>query len=670
MMNAPKLRLGVMLALTLWLATPSHATDIAQIFGHNQRQVNQGDQTLLFQADKAKFLPVHEAFAMTAVQKNNELTVSFDIKPNHYIYQDKLALVLVDGLSVGEWRFNQAPVMIDDPDFGHVPVFKSDFSATATLSASQDIEQKITVRWQGCAEAGLCYPPQKTAVHIQLSSESLPFLDGSQSSIQPKTQSSIQSNAITSEQAIQSPNVEPTKALPTVWPKSTAESTQNVASLDIAHDDLLSVQNKDATLQEAYLLSHSLEGVHNDPFGFAKNPWLAVILLFLAGLVLAFSACIYPMIPIVANIVARSHNPSPWRGFLLTLAYALGVASSYGLLGALVAWFGRALGIIIWLQNPQILFAFAVVFVLLALHMMGLLTIRLPSFVSQYLSRMSQKADHKLGSLGGSYLVGALSALVVSPCVSAPLGGALVAIAIIGDVLLGFVALFALGMGVSLPLILMGMTQAHFMPKTGAWMVHVKYFGGLMLLGVAILLLNRIYLQAWMTVVWAIWFALVATFLWRLVRLPFKMASILFMLWSAVLLIGVATNKPDPWRPWVQMMPSANSAIHISTLKELDLILAKSPQVLVDVTADWCIECRIMERTLFANPPSALASWQVVKLDVSQSNEDSQAILARYDLFGPPALLFYQKGQLMNKQIGEVKRDDFEEMLEMMNTLH
>lgn len=673
------------LGIDSFVAMPSHATDLSQIFGQSKGQVNKADVSAAINGkeQKPKFLPVHEAFGVTAKQSGNQLTVNFSVTPKHYIYKDKLALILPKGVTMGEWQFSQPSVMIDDPDFGRVPVFKTNFSATTNLSADTAINQPIHIRWQGCAEAGLCYPPEKTAVNVHLSA------NAPQTNTQKTNANKALIDKLSSDEPVSNKNNTPDdnsrtksaldvttdKTSDGVIPSVEATSQQindsdtsgkdvDMPDVDVSDVDVLSA-NQSTTAR--YELSHTLQATTNDPFGFSKNPWMAVVLLFLAGLVLAFSACVYPMIPIVANIVARSHNPTPLRGFLLTLSYALGVATSYGLLGVVVAWFGRSLGIIGWLQNPIILIGFAIIFVLLALNMMELIRLRLPSAVRNYLNQVSQKADHKLGSLGGSYLVGVLSALVVSPCVSAPLGGALVAISIIGNVALGFVALFALGMGVTLPLIIMGTTQSHFMPKSGAWMIHIKHFGGLMLFGVAIMLLNRVYLQPFMMVVWAIWFMMSAVFLYRLARLPLQAMGFLMAMWSAVLLTGFAMGKSDPWQPLAHAEATAKNDIRINSLHKLDLILASEPKVLVDVTADWCIECRIMERTLFNQPPSELNSWQVVKLDITQTTDDSRAILARYDLFGPPSLLFYQEGRLVSKQIGEVKRGDFEQILQTLN---
>ncbi|MGP4907247.1 cytochrome c biogenesis protein CcdA, partial [Psychrobacter faecalis] len=254
--------------------------------------------------------------------------------------------------------------------------------------------------------------------------------------------------------------------------------------------------------------------INSDPFGLASHPWLALVLLFLAGLGLALTPCVLPMLPIVANIVAREDNPTVKRGVILTTSYAIGVAIAYGILGAVIAVFGESLGIIGWLQNPIILIGFAIVFVLLALYMLGVFSIRLPRFISSKMQGLSQAGDSKLGSTGGSLIAGFLSALVVSPCVSAPLFGALLAVSTIGSPLLGFAALFMLGFGLSAPLILIGATQGKIMPKAGEWMNWVKQGFALLLFAVALLLIERVFISPVMLMVWALWFMVVAMWAW------------------------------------------------------------------------------------------------------------------------------------------------------------
>ncbi|HAR75667.1 MAG TPA: cytochrome C biogenesis protein, partial [Psychrobacter sp.] len=430
--------------------------------------------------------------------------------------------------------------------------------------------------------------------------------------------------------------------------------------------------------------------VEGDPFGLASHPWLAFGLLFLAGLGLALTPCVLPMLPIVANIVARQKNPTVKKGVILTTSYAIGVATAYGLLGAVIAVFGESLGIIGWLQNPIILISFAIVFILLALYMLGVFTIRLPRAISSKIKGLSQAGDSKLGSTGGSLVAGFLSALVVSPCVSAPLFGALLAVSTIGSPLLGFAALFMLGFGLSAPLILIGATQGKIIPKAGEWMNWVKVGFALLLLAVALLLIERVFISPVILLVWALWFMVVATWAWSWLgrgRMLTQALGLVAGIWAACLIIGAALGNDDSLHPLASLsaaptmvqsssgqsiegqLAGNNSATDktVTTLAQLDAIIAANPKVIVDVTAEWCIECRIMDKNLFYSRPAQMQGWQLVKLDITETSADSKAILARYKLFGPPALLYYQDAQLVTQQVGEIGRQEFEQTLTALN---
>lgn len=299
--------------------------------------------------------------------------------------------------------------------------------------------------------------------------------------------------------------------------------------------------------------------------------------------------------------------------------------------------------------------------------MFDVIRLRLPSFISNPLQRHAQKGDDKLGSLGGSFIAGGLSALVVSPCVSLPMAGALTAVSASGSVGFGFLALFLFGLGLSLPLMFVGAVQGKLMPKAGEWMNRVKEFCGLLLLAVAVSLLERMIFTPVMLVIWAVWFGAVAVWLFKIGKLPTQTLGLLASIWTAILMVGAGMGNADAWRPLASLHQVAQAPqkadLNITTLGELDEILTKHDKVLVDLTAEWCIECRIMERTLFTNRPAVLGDYQVVKLDITETTDDSRAVLARYQLFGPPALLIYKQGELQEILLGEVGRGEFETAL-------
>ena len=670
----------------------------------------------LFSKDKsagqAKFLPVEQAFQVNsshkATAKGTQLAVNFTITPEHYVYKDQLKLTLPAGISAAPFTFNRTPVLIDDPTFGKVPVFdQATMVATTTLisATGKSINNAdVTIGWQGCAKAGLCYPPEKIKTTINIATTAQPAIAATatpitavsteqvapaNSNAETNSISGADSNSITGADTntITGADSNTVTGADTNFisgadtdPISGAETnTMSGADSSPVGDDVSNTSSMDAT--------NNLD--ETDPFGLADHPWLAMLLLFLAGLGLALTPCVLPMLPIVANIVGRQENPTVKKGIILTTSYAIGVATAYGILGALIAVFGESLGIIGWLQNPIILISFAIVFVLLALYMLGVFSIRLPRAISSKMQGISQAGDSKLGSAGGSLAAGFLSALVVSPCVSAPLFGALLAVSTIGSPLLGFAALFMLGFGLSAPLILIGATQGSIMPKAGEWMNWVKIGFALLLLAVALLLVERVFISSAMLLVWALWFMVVATWAWSWAgrgRMLTQALGLIVAIWATILVVGAALGNDDSLHPLESLsatsmlvqstagQASAQTATSsrtidkkITTLAELDVITAANPKVIVDVTAEWCIECRIMDKNLFTNRPVQMQDWQLVRLDITDTTEDSKAILARYQLFGPPTLLYYKDGELVDKQVGETGRTQFEQTLTELN---
>ncbi len=672
----------------------------------------------LFSSDKSatqpKFLPVNEAFQVSSSSKptNNgtRLAINFDITPEHYVYKDQIKLTLPAGVSAAPFSFSQKPISIDDPTFGQVLVFdQANMVATTILSSSNGKainNAAVTIGWQGCAKAGLCYPPEKikTTVNIAAASQSAANSSSSTATVSASNNSNVETaqastdgtdiDSIATEQTTPDDEVIDYALLDdealddeALDAELGAINTISGADEEVVGDNVTSeAANNDAVINNAAATNNTVvvdNAINSDPFGLASHPWLALVLLFLAGLVLALTPCVLPMLPIVANIVAREDNPTVKRGVILTTSYAIGVAIAYGILGAVIAVFGESLGIIGWLQNPIILIGFAIVFVLLALYMLGVFSIRLPRFISSKMQGLSQAGDSKLGSTGGSLIAGFLSALVVSPCVSAPLFGALLAVSTIGSPLLGFAALFMLGFGLSAPLILIGATQGKIMPKAGEWMHWVKQGFALLLFAVALLLIERVFISPVMLMVWALWFMVVAMWAWSWLgkgRMLTQALGLIAGIWATCLIVGAALGNDDSLHPLASLtavpvlqttadQPAMSNATDktVTTLAELDTIVAANPKVLVFITAEWCIACRIMDKNLFHNRPAQMQDWQLVKLDITETTADSKAILARYKLFGPPALLYYQDGQLVNQQVGEIGRAAFEQTLTALN---
>ncbi|WP_298977941.1 protein-disulfide reductase DsbD domain-containing protein [uncultured Psychrobacter sp.] len=712
-LSSSSLVTGVAVTGLMAVSTTSQAASLSDLFGNS--------------SDKSpKFLSVEEAFQVTSstqpVAKGTQLSINFDITPEHYVYKDQLKLDLPAGVSASAFKFSQKPVSIDDPTYGQVPVFdQANVVASTTLTSTNGKSisgGEVTIGWQGCAKAGLCYPPEKikTTVSIDTNTSNASDVNNSAKAVtaasSDNTATSAQelSSTAASDEAIDYNDLDSdaidydtldsgtldSGTLDSGTLNSDMTATSSVSGDDSsikAEESTSLVSDGTTTSSQTHNTSNTsnngmINGLGNeDPFGLATHPWLALLLLFVAGLGLALTPCVLPMLPIVANIVARQENPTVKRGVILTTSYALGVSIAYGLLGAVIAIFGESLGIIGWLQNPIILISFAIVFVLLALYMLGVFTIRLPHAMSNKLHKLSQAGDSKLGSTSGSLVAGFLSALVVSPCVSAPLFGVLLAVSTIGSPLLGFIALFMLGFGLSAPLILIGATQGKIIPKAGAWMDWVKQGFALLLFAVALLMIERVFISPVMLLVWALWFMVVATWAWSWVgraRMLTQALGLVVGIWATMLIIGAALGNEDSLYPLASLTaaPTMVSSVgqnseqaagaqatdeHVTTLAELDTIIAANPKVIVDVTAEWCIECRIMEKNLFHNRPAQMQDWQLVRLDITETTADSKAILARYQLFGPPSLLYYVDGELVNKQVGEIGRQQFEQTLTALN---
>jgi thiol:disulfide interchange protein DsbD len=434
--------------------------------------------------------------------------------------------------------------------------------------------------------------------------------------------------------------------------------------------------------------------ISNDPsdldkasgiLGFLQNAGIVLILatFLLLGMGLTFTPCVLPMMPIISSIIAGQRSLTPKQGFVLSGVYVLGMALTFALAGVLVGSLGARFNIQIYMQQPWVLSIFAALFVMLALAMFGVFELRLPRFIQEPLDRLNQK--QKGGSLAGVLLMGALSAIVVSPCVSAPLAGALLYISTTGDAALGGMALFALGLGMGLPLIIIGTSGAYVLPKAGAWMDGVKHFFGVLLLGVALWLLGRfipetIYMTGWIILI-AVYAVVLGAFepapsiakrlLKAVALLGFVFASALML--KLVLGDNLAANQSsisnqseNPGRANITNDKGFFLTIKDQSTLESTLNQAKQDEkiVFLDVYADWCIECKIMSNTLFKDPEvqAQLENFVRIKFDITAFDEFHKTYLEQNNLFGPPALLFYGlDGNLISDAsiLGEIGKEKF-----------
>jgi thiol:disulfide interchange protein DsbD len=601
-----------------------------------------------------KMLSPDQAFKFKPIEQKDKVLIGVSVIPNYYVYEQKFSVSAEQGLKVGKISYDQKAEFEEDPEFGKVPVFHRDVNLTVPVQGNG----QLILNWQGCAKNSVCYPPQQFKFKVgQQAFAKEPTIEKATAPVAP--------TAASNATAATSSKTTPVKITPLGSSAPIVATPLPEFNVAVSEPELTASDTPTANPQAAVAPQNSMV---SDPFGLVEYPLLALGLLFLAGLGLAFTPCVLPMLPIVANLVATQHRRSAGHGLALSGAYAVGVASCYAMLGAVIALFGHQINLITWSQHPAVLISFAVVFALLALHSFEVFQIKLPYFLRakiERVGRVGQSAKWS-GSILGCLIAGFFSALIVSPCLSAPLAGVLLSVSTVGNPWLGAAALFCLGIGLGVPLMILGATEGKFLPKAGTWLNWVRRGFGLLLFGVALLLLNRVFDNQWMLLLWAVLAVFFALWFWVWHGRGWLITKILAMvagIWTLLLIGGAFTGATDPVRPWSALLTSQTQVqpvATIHTLAELAQYQQQYPRLLVDVTADWCIACKIIERDLFqTNPAAELQTWNWVKLDVTKTNDDSRAVLTHLNIFGPPALIFYQDGQMVEQVLGEPKREEF-----------
>ena len=534
-MGSHRLTIRLILALLLWLPLATQA----QWFSSSTS--NQGD-----------FLPVLEAFQPAAWHDGETLYIGVEVTPEHYLYRHQLA-VASDAVSLGEPEIPPGE-FTNDEFMGDVYVFRDTMRFEVPLEESFSGPLALTFTFQGCADAGLCYPPERVELQAPESSAPPAFAD---------------------------------------WDGSTNTGSESANT---------SPASTAPTLQSADGRFSSLMG--------EASLGMALGLFFLAGLGLTFTPCVLPMIPILSSIIV-GQNPSRPRAFALSASYVGGMALTYAAVGVLMGLFGAGLNLQAHLQSAPVLIVFALLFVIFALAMFDAFQLRLPPRLAGRVDALQARAQRS-GPVGLA-AAGALSVLVVSPCVSAPLAGALVFISSTGDALMGGAALLALGLGMGVPLLLVGTFGTTLMPRSGAWMNGVKIAFGILLLGVAIWLVERLLPSAVALLMWAALAMGSALALGAMsVNLPQgwprarQTAGLLLLAWGLALVLGAASGAHDPLRPLANLggnsTTTATTPATITTVEGLDELqralatVSNDSPVFVHFTADWCVSCKLMER--------------------------------------------------------------------------
>lgn len=547
------------------------------------------------------FLPPHLAFKPSAVATNSEqVDVHFDIQPGYYLYRSKLAVELT-GLVPADVRINASSlpsgIQKDDPSFGLTEIYTDPLSWPITITGGpRPTTLTLSVRYQGCANQGICYPPE-----MALLSVSLPSLD------------------------------------------SATEDT-------IVTGPAFGAQN----------------GIHEIARSLDQGElWLNLLLFFGAGIGLAFTPCMLPMMPIVATIVLGRHDAahplSHLRGLSLSLAYVLGMALTYALAGVFAGLSGTLVSGL--LQNPWVLASFALVYVVLAGAMLGLYTLQLPNALQGKLAQETSRLHG--GSLPTAFALGALSALIVGPCVAAPLAGALLYIGQTGNSLLGGTLLFVMAFGMGIPLLAMGASAGTLVIKTGPWMETIKKAFGFILLATAWWVLSPIMSDSVLMGGFGVLAIVAGVLLKALERLPARphMSSrlgkavgvllvVIGLAWLAGAL-GGATRLDRPLSPFISnsAQPAMDTAplpmSRVMTMSSLEAALRDTQKpVFIDVYADWCVSCKEFERDTLGDPAvrAALESFTLIRVDVTASDAEARSLLQRFGLFGPPGMVFYAPG--------------------------
>ncbi|OCR26278.1 thiol:disulfide interchange protein [Pseudomonas syringae] len=516
-----------------------------------------------------EFLPVDQAFTLTSDRlESGETRLHWRIAEGYYLYKQRVSFA---GLSADHQPVLPEGEAHSDEFFGEQQVYRNSLELLIPASASGSVK----LGWQGCADAGLCYPPQSRLLEI-----------------------------------------------------SGTVVEQNVQ------------QAEDQTLASS-LQQRSLG-------------W-SLLIFFGLGLLLAFAPCSLPMLPILAGVVVGG-GASPRRGLALASSYVLSMALVYAGLGVVAALLGGNLQAL--LQQPWLLGSFAALFVVLALPMFGFFELQLPAALRDRLENASRRT--RGGSLLGAGILGALSGLLVGPCMTAPLAGALLYIAQSGNALHGGLVLFVMGLGIGLPLMLLVTVGNRFLPKPGVWMDALKGVFGFMFLGTALLMARPLLDESLWVAGWGVLLliaacsALALTERMKSATRVFAPTGLILGLWSVLLLVGAAGGADDPWQPlkvYSAGRVESNSAPKEAFVtitepnalqSELDAAQASGRWVLIDYYADWCVSCKVMEKQVFAKPDvlNALQDVHLLRVDVTADNPASRELLQRYKVPGPPSLLW------------------------------
>ncbi|TFV99631.1 protein-disulfide reductase DsbD [Oxalobacteraceae bacterium OM1] len=541
--------------------------------------------------------------------------VSYVIADGYYMYRERFAFK-ADGAKLGTPAIPPGKVKFDETFQKDVETYRHKVVIRIPVEASGTFTLKST--GQGCADAGLCYPPQEAQARLTPPAAAATTTSAVSSGSDGGQRASVTSGAAASVPASSSPDV--TAA---ATPVALGAAVQSEAAGDSEMGRI-----------EASLKSGSLMAI--------------LPLFFLLGIGLSFTPCVLPMVPILSSIIVGDRAPTRRRGFALSVAYSLGMALVYTALGVAAGLAGE--GLSASLQNPWALGAFALLMAVLSLSMFNVYQLQVPAAIQTKLSQASDRQS--AGRMAGVFGMGAISALIVGPCVAAPLAGALLYISQTHDVFIGGSALFAMAIGMSVPLLLVGVSAGALLPRAGAWMETVKNFFGVLMLGLAIWIVTPV-LPGWLPMLgWALLGVGYGGYLlwgkrsgWQA-----KAIGLVFAALGLVQFVGLATGGRDALAPLAHLRtggPAHTEFRRVKSVAELDAAIAqaKGKTVMLDFYADWCVSCKEMEKLTFTDPriQTQFADMVLVQADVTANNDDDKALLKRFRLFGPPGIIFFDK---------------------------
>jgi thiol:disulfide interchange protein DsbD len=571
------LRLSGMTILLGMLFISSSA--FANLFGNN---------------DAEALLPAEEAFVLSTEMRDGSIHANWFIADQYYLYKHQFKFTaLTDGVVLGEPHIPAGKAKTDAV-FGDVEVYYHSVDIQIPVLKAPDGPFEIELRNQGCAEIGLCYPPQKHQLSFTLTSA----------------------------------------AAATATPNSGDNSSELA--------DLLN-----------------------------RSPLWAILVFAGLGVLLSFNPCSYPMYPILSRIiVGQGSDITRSKGVSLSLAYVIPMAAMYAIAGALIALAGQNL--FAAFQGPLWLGTVIAILLLLSLSMFGFYELQLPASLQTKLNNISE--NQQSGSHLGAAIMGALSALVVGACVLPPLTAALLFISQSGNVALGAAAMFAFGLGMGVPLVAIGFSAGWLLPKAGAWMEGIKRIFGVLLIAAAIyiasrLLADHVTLALWGLLLMGCGLGLGAlTFNQQGLALMRQLLGIVLLLWGTMALFGAAQGNDDLFKPLAKsgqqtVADHKSQWLTASNTAELKALLQQHPQAMVDIYADWCIPCKVMEKTVFPDPAvqAALAGRALIQVDVTANNEADKQLKAAFNIINPPTVMFFDSGiELSSRRVtGEVNAAEF-----------